>query len=300
MDLLAMDRALAAYAPLGGEADRSRLEFFAGLYRLQDGWSARLAAHSGYEAPAADELEAWYWAHEPAFAHLPVAIDAPLFAQTLADVASYLSDNAGLDDAVAAGLKALDWEAFTSQVDLSVAGCDPAAFIETCLSNVSSLGIAADVPATLFGMTLSCALRAWLQRPAEAVMAAAPRNRENHDCPLDCPVCGTPPAASFVGESAGTDGKGRMQYCAACGAKWPYERIRCGVCGDFNQRHLHYFNLEGDNAHRIQSCDSCGQYQRVVFQEDIPGPLCMEVEDVVMAKLDRVALDPRFRKEAAN
>lgn len=67
------------------------------------------------------------------------------------------------------------------------------------------------------------------------------------------------------------------------------------MCGTHNQSHLHYFNEERDFAHRLQSCDECGQYQRMVMQDEAPGPAVMEVEDVVMAKLDRIALDPRFR-----
>ena len=300
MDLKAMERAIEAYAPLGNAADRARLEFFAGLYRLQDEWANRVAAAGGYPAPVAEQVEAWYWNHEPVFMHVPVTVDPIQFAQTLSDFAVDLGDNAGLEDAASAGLKACDWKEFCNKADLGLAGCDPAAFVETCLSDIDAFGVGAETPAALFAMTITFALRAWLQKPSEAVMAVAPESHANHNCPLDCPVCGTPATASFVGEAAGTDGRGRMQYCAACGAQWQFERIRCGICGTQNQRRLHYFNLEGDNAHRIQSCDACGQYQRVVFQEDIPGALCMEVEDVVMAKLDQVALDPRFRKEAEN
>ena len=71
----------------------------------------------------------------------------------------------------------------------------------------------------------------------------------------------------------------------------------CGVCGTENASRLHYFHVEGDSSHRLQNCDECGQYQRMVFEEDLSIPLSMEVEDVVMAKLDAIALDPRFRVE---
>ena len=297
MDLKQMERAIEAYAPYGTEADHARLAFFSGLYALQQQWADRVAAEHAYAVPTSEQVEAWYWNSDPVFALAPVKIDAVLFAETLEAVAGYLVDNAGLEQAAAAGLSAYDWKEFCNKADLDLAGHDPAAFLEACVSNIDAFGVGADIPASLFAMTISLAERVWLQPASEAVMAVAPQDHRMHDCPLDCPVCGTPAAASFVGDTSGSDGKGRMQYCAACGAQWYFERIRCGVCGTHNQRKLHYFNLEGDNAHRIQSCDNCGQYQRVVFQEDIPGALCMEVEDVVMAKLDQVALDPRFRKE---
>ena len=54
MDITAMERAVAAYAPLGSDADRSRLEFFAGLHRLQHEWAHRVAVEGGYPAPAAE------------------------------------------------------------------------------------------------------------------------------------------------------------------------------------------------------------------------------------------------------
>jgi FdhE protein len=154
------------------------------------------------------------------------------------------------------------------------------------------------LPAQVFASVLSATLRVFLQPAAEAIMAQAPENQTDHNSPLNCPVCGMPAAASFVGESAGTEGNGRGQYCSQCGAVWDFERIRCGNCGSQRQDKLHYFHVEGDEGHRLQNCDECGDYQRVVFQEGIPGHLCMEVEDVVMAKLDRIALDPRFRTEA--
>ena len=39
-------------------------------------------------------------------------------------------------------------------------------------------------------------------------------------------------------------------------------------------------------------------YRQEFIKHDVAAAVDMEVEDVVMAKLDRVALDPRFRKEA--
>lgn len=92
-------------------------------------------------------------------------------------------------------------------------------------------------------------------------------------------------------------GGAREQYCGTCGALWPFERVRCGNCGTKNQGHLHYYNVDDDFAHRVQVCDECGGYQRVVFQQEARGGCVMEVEDVVMAKLDHVAHEQRFAEE---
>ena len=66
-------------------------------------------------------------------------------------------------------------------------------------------------------------------------------------------------------------------------------------CGTRNQGNLHYFNIEGDEGHRIGTCDECGSYIRTCFAgEGDNAPYSPEVEDVVMARLDAVAMDPSF------
>lgn len=49
-----------------------------------------------------------------------------------------------------------------------------------------------------------------------------------------------------------------------------------------------YFNIEGDEGHRIGTCDECGSYIRTRFAgEGDNAPYSPEVEDVV-------AMDPSF------
>ena len=300
MNIALIESVAQAYLQGAAETDIARLEFFTGLYKLQQARAETLNGAAGYELPDRDQVESWYWSNTPVLAQAPLLVDASQFCDTLAMVADYLRDNAGFDDAAASALGIYNWAGFASNADLAQAGRDPSAFIDTCLSHIDSFGVSPDLPANVFMMVPLFALRPHLQGAAEAIMGTVDtvEGRRTHDNPVNCPVCGSPAAASLVGESAGTDGKGRLQYCSFCGTQWPYERIRCGKCGEMAPSKLHYFHVEGDPAHRLQNCDACGQYQRVVFQEDL-GALtpCMEVEDVVMAKLDRIALDPRFRQE---
>lgn len=71
-----------------------------------------------------------------------------------------------------------------------------------------------------------------------------------------------------------TKGRGRALWCAQCGCVWDIERVRCARCGTQNQGHLHFFNVEGDDDHRIATCDECGGYVRTVYQEDGMG-ICL-------------------------
>ena len=212
----------------------------------------------------------------------------------------YLADNAGLEPEVADALRALDWYKLTGAFNLKLAGSNPPQFIEGCLKDFDSFGIGPELPASVVMMVVAFALRAHIQPAAEQLFAAVPKDvRESaqREHPLNCPVCGSPAVASHVDAASGIDGRSRHQFCSMCGTVWPFERMRCGVCGTENATRLHYFHVEGDSSHRLQNCDECGQYQRMVFEEDLSIPLSMDVEDVVMAKLDAIALDPRFRAE---
>ncbi|WP_350455368.1 formate dehydrogenase accessory protein FdhE [Slackia heliotrinireducens] len=303
MDLRTVASAVEHYEAEASEASVARLEFFKGVMQIQQERADLVAAAGGYEAPSQEDVRTWYWAYEPFFTHTPVSLDSQAFAETCRQLALHLAAHAGLADEAAAALAEYDWEAFCKRADLALAGSRPQEFVEACLTGIDSFDVSSDLPATVFMMVPVMALRAHLQEPAKVCMDSLRLEKEDaavHDQPLRCPVCGSPAAASHVVSTSGvTESGNRVQYCSLCGTQWGFERIRCGVCGNVNQSQLHYHHIEGDSAHRLQSCEACGQYERVVFQDDLDphAPLVMEVEDVVMARLDQVALDPRFKNE---
>lgn len=295
MNLERIHTAVAAYLRDADPADAARLEFFEGLYGAIDARSKSVAAAGGYAAPSADAVRDALAAGTPVFSKAPVHIDADAFGATCADVAAFMADHAGLDADAAGALRAFDWVRFAQRADLAQAGSDPTAFVNEVLANLGAFEVPADLPANLCAMTVMFALRAHLEPASDAVRAvyerAVAEGGEPAPASVDCPVCGSPASASWVGDTGDTSGAGRRQYCAQCGAQWHFDRVRCGRCGTRNQGHLHYTNVEGDRAHRLQTCDECGDYERVVFQEDLPAgvPLVMEVEDVAMAPLDAIA-----------
>lgn len=301
MDFKAIDAALAAYAKDADDAGKARLDFFRGLWQIQQQEGELVAAQSDYEAPDAQDAKRIYWSGMPVLGEVPVIVDAADFAHTCAAIAAYMADHAGLEDTAADALRAYDWTRFTEAADLARAGSDPAAFIEGCLQDLDIFGIDADCPSNIFMMVPAFALRSYLEIPAQKIMDAIVFEDDElnqHAHPLRCPVCGTPATAAFVGENDATDGRGRQLYCSMCGTRWTFDRIRCACCGTQSQTKLHYFNVEGDEAHRLQNCEECGDYMRTVFQDQLRAPLSMEVEDIVMADLDAIALDPRFRTGA--
>lgn len=307
MDLTRVHAAIDSYVTDAAPADAARLSFFGQVFDLQQARAEELDATRGarYEPPAGVAAVAAYRdPATPVFATAPVTVDPAAFAQTCKEVTRVLVDKAGLSSSVTMVFTGFDWDAFVSRVDLARAGGEPARFVEEVVQGATALGVPTSMPLALLVSVLRLALRAHLQGPAERVVEAyqdAVKGQENDaafSASLACPVCGAPAVLSWVGEAAGSDGRGRRQYCSLCGTQWDFERIRCAHCGTHNEGHLHYYNLQGDLAHRIQTCDECGGYQRVVFQEElVHAPMVVEVEDVVMANLDQLANDPRGQQE---
>jgi FdhE protein len=304
MNLDHMEKAVDHYEKDANGRDTARLEFFKGLFELQQTRAEELAASNGYALPPKEEAQSAFASLTPLLTKFPVAIDARQFEETCESIASYMVEHAGLEPDVAKALSGVDWHAFCDKADLALAGTDPTLFVEKSLKGIDGLGIPSDLPTKVFMMVPLFALRCHLQVPAERLMVEATPSEDTGlaERSVVCPVCGSPATLSMVGTSATIEGRSRTQFCSTCGTVWPYERIRCGVCGAKEQSKLHYFHVEGDSAHRLQSCDACGSYERVVFESDFDiqndwFPVVPEVEDVVMAKLDRIALDPRFRSE---
>jgi FdhE protein len=300
MDMRIIHEATEAYKKDASPADEARLGFFEGLFEIQRERAEEAAESMEFDGLAAEEADAAYLAYEPLLGKAPASIDEVKFFGTCKQIADYMAENAGLEEDVASALRAVDWYKLVGSFDLELAGSNPPEFIEGALKDFDGLGIGSELPASVVMMVVAFALRAHIQPKAEKLFASVSKKTKDthqHERPLACPVCGSPAVASHVAAANGIDGRDREQFCSMCGTVWPFERMRCGVCGTENATRLHYFHVEGDSSHRLQNCDECGQYQRMVFEEDLSIPLSMEVEDVVMAKLDAIALDPRFRAE---
>ena len=302
MNRQAIDRALEAYLRGADEQTKMRLEFFSELWRIQEEEGAAIAQARPYDPPSAEEIDQRYWDGRAVFADYPVRIDPDDFARVCDRIAAHLGEHAGLEEEMIDALAQVSWEDVSQVADLKLAGANPPEFVEQALQAFEVFKVPAELPASVFMMVPAWALRAFLDVPASAVMAHVKPNTNDervHDNPLLCPVCGTPATASCVGEVTATNGGGRTLYCSTCGTNWGFERIRCARCGTQNPNHLHWFHIEGDDAHRMQDCTECMSYMRTVFENDSPAPITsMEVEDVVMVKLDAIAHDDRFNLKA--
>lgn len=301
MNREAIDRAINYYLSNADEASKMRLEFFSTLWRIQEEESNLLDQSTSYSVPTTSEIVERYWTNRPIFADFPVHIDPEAFARVCNRIAEHLGEHAGLDEEVIDGLAKTSWEDFAHIADLDLAGANPPEFVERCLQTFDVFDVDPNLPASIFMMVPAWALRAFLDAPAAAVMDAMDFSTNEdivHTHPLLCPVCGTPATASSVAEATTVNGGGRRLYCSTCGTRWSFERIRCARCGSTNPNNLNWFHIEGDEAHRMQNCTDCFSYMRTVFESEVGVPVNMEVEDVVMVKLDAMAHDGRFNLKA--
>ena len=288
MNLKAIDAAVAAYKTRLDEADGARLAFFREVWGVQDSVAAEAAGALEYEIPAAEDLRVWMAASEPVLAQAPVEVPSELLANAVERLATCLVEHGGFPESVGEAFARTKWDRVVAASDLALAGSDPAAYVEAFGELLADDGMGEDAART-GALAASLALRAVLEPPASGVRAAQHDVAQAVAHPTSCPVCGGQAAVARVGDAAAGQGRGKELWCAQCGSTWDFERIRCPRCGMQNQGHLHYYNVEGDEAHRIATCDECGGYVRTVYQEDALTPFSFEVEDVVMARLDLIA-----------
>jgi FdhE protein len=106
-----------------------------------------------------------------------------------------------------------------------------------------------------------------------------------------CPMCGNSPTLS---EIQGKEGERRLR-CGRCGAGWYYPRFQCAFCHTQGHKTLGYLAIEGEEEkYRLQTCDVCRGYLKMVVTYDpIPVEL-LAVEDLATLHLDGVAREHGF------
>ncbi|MCX7634967.1 MAG: formate dehydrogenase accessory protein FdhE, partial [Syntrophales bacterium] len=100
-----------------------------------------------------------------------------------------------------------------------------------------------------------------------------------------CPICGKEPKIGEIKEEEGR----RFLFCNQCGIEWPYQRIKCPFCGNEEQQSLAYFTVEDDERYRVDVCNECKRYIKIIDfrKNDIEADL--DVEDITTIHLDILA-----------
>jgi FdhE protein len=134
-----------------------------------------------------------------------------------------------------------------------------------------------------------------IQPSLAAVAAAATR-----DIPMEgwrhpyCPVCGGMPAmAALVGEEGSRHG-----LCSFCGHVYRLARLGCPFCGADGAEDLRYFYSEEEDTYRVQVCDRCSGFLKVLDTRKGGSVEALAIDDILTAHLDLVAEEQGYERKA--
>jgi len=100
-----------------------------------------------------------------------------------------------------------------------------------------------------------------------------------------CPICGKEPKIGEIKEEEGV----RYLFCNQCGFEWHFKRITCPFCGNDEQQTLAYFTIEGDERYRVDVCNVCKRYIKMVDFRETKEEANLDVEDIATLHLDMLA-----------
>jgi FdhE protein len=140
---------------------------------------------------------------------------------------------------------------------------------------------------TLAQSALKPTLRAWCGELAPLVQTAGAWEKA---C---CFICG---ALATLGELQGNE-QARHLRCGQCGADWSIRRLQCIYCGNEDTSLLGVLFPEGRRENvRVDVCDKCHGYLKVVTRFAPSSPEELAVEDLSTLFLDCLAQDRGYRR----
>jgi FdhE protein len=99
--------------------------------------------------------------------------------------------------------------------------------------------------------------------------------------------------AALVGEEGRRHG-----FCSFCGTLYRLPRVGCPFCGTENQDDLRYFYGEDEDLYRVQVCDRCSGYLKVLDTRKGGSVEALAVEDILTAHLDLIAEEQGYERKA--
>ncbi|MEM2924090.1 MAG: formate dehydrogenase accessory protein FdhE [Methanocellales archaeon] len=100
-----------------------------------------------------------------------------------------------------------------------------------------------------------------------------------------CPVCGKKPTVARI--------KNRKRYlvCSLCGAVYLADLFLCVHCNNLDPDTLGFLAIENEPWFRIDYCEKCKHYLKVINDDKIKTPIPNGLEDVLTLNLDKIAKD---------
>ncbi|MCD6352626.1 MAG: formate dehydrogenase accessory protein FdhE [Proteobacteria bacterium] len=108
-----------------------------------------------------------------------------------------------------------------------------------------------------------------------------------------CPLCGSKP---FMGVLKGEEGK-RYLICERCSSEWLFIRVKCPYCGNEDQKKLSYFVVEDDEVNRVETCEACRKYIKIIDLRKINYSISYYIENIATLHLDMIALEKGYEND---
>lgn len=94
-----------------------------------------------------------------------------------------------------------------------------------------------------------------------------------------CPICGNHPDLAYLDK----DGKRHLK-CCFCNHEWKVKRMGCIFCEDNEKQH--YFFSEEEKEYRVDLCDNCHNYIKMVDLRQIQRAFYPKLEQITTLHLD--------------
>lgn len=112
-----------------------------------------------------------------------------------------------------------------------------------------------------------------------------------------CPICGSQPLIGVLRKEEGD----LFLYCSCCGFEWRYKRMVCPFCGhEENEKHKYFYLEKAGLAYRVDICDMCKKYLKIIDTRKITYDLVLPIEDLGSLYLDLIAQREGYIKGGEN
>lgn len=108
-----------------------------------------------------------------------------------------------------------------------------------------------------------------------------------------CPVCGGEPLMGRLEEESGK----RHLQCYLCRTNWEFARLECPFCDNNDQKKQHYFYDEDNKHRRVELCDQCRKYLKVIDTREAGDRFSLVVENLATLPLDIAAKREGFSRD---
>lgn len=108
-----------------------------------------------------------------------------------------------------------------------------------------------------------------------------------------CPCCGEPHRVAILDEF-----DQKYLRCPRCETHWQQKRIACLHCGDDRTEHLFYINIKEDDTAKLEVCETCSNYIKVVNPNEEIDQQEASLLDLQTIHLDFVAQEEGYGGES--